>query len=48
MRSSPSTRRSSDDGIYLDVAPDAVVEGLVHIVYVTTASSTPVMTHPRT
>jgi Fe-S cluster assembly protein SufD len=37
-----------DDGIYLEIAPDAVVEGLVHLVYVTTASETPVMTHPRT
>lgn len=37
-----------EDGVHIEVAPDAVVEGLVHLIYVTTASSTPVMTHPRT
>jgi Fe-S cluster assembly protein SufD len=37
-----------DDGLYLEIAPNAVVEGLVHLVYVTTAADAPVMTHPRT
>ena len=37
-----------DDGLYLEIAPGAVVEGLVHLVYVTTEAAEPVMTHPRT
>ena len=37
-----------DDGLYLEIAPGAIVEGLVHLVYVTTEAAEPVMTHPRT
>jgi Fe-S cluster assembly protein SufD len=37
-----------DDGVYLEVAPGVEVEGLVHLVYVSTASGEPVMMHPRT